>query len=94
MKKIISLLFSAIFVVSAFAQATKPKQTYVVLGSKDANLEIVEANGVSLKHRAWGPEEERKFSVRAYANISTDKWTTVKFKLKYTGQMPLYFVFG
>ena len=94
MKKIISLLFSAIFVVSAFAQATKPKQTYVVLGSKDANLEIVEANGVSLKHRAWGPEEERKFSVRAYANISTDKWTTVKFKLKYTGQMPVYLVFG
>jgi len=94
MKKIITLLLSTAFVVSAFAQQTKPKQTYLVLGSKNANLEIVEANGVSLKHRAWGPEEERKFSVRAYANISTDKWTTVKFKLKYTGHTPIYFVFG
>lgn len=99
MKKILILLLSAIFVSSAVAQQTDVKkqkkyQSYLVIGNKTADIDIVEANGVPLKYRTWGPNEERKFSVRAYATISREKWTTVKFKLKYAGKEPLYFVFG
>ena len=96
MKKILIAILSTLFSVMVFAQNQAPKnyQTYLVMGSKDANIEIIEANGVSLKHRVWGPSQERKFSLRAYAKIARDKWTTVKFKIKYTGKTPVYFVFG
>ena len=83
MKKILILLLSAIFVSCAVAQQTDVKkqkkyQSYLVIGNKTADIDIVEANGVPLKYRTWGPNEERKFSVRAYATISREKWTTVK----------------
>ena len=97
MKKILIAILSTLLSVLAFAQnpaSKKNYQTYLVMGSKDANIEIIEANGVILKHRTWGSFEERKFSLRAYAKIARDKWTTIKFKIKYTGKTPVYFVFG
>jgi hypothetical protein len=97
MKKILIAILSTLLSVLAFAQnpgSKKNYHAYLVMGNKDANIEIVEANDVTLKHRTWGSSEERKFSLRAYAKIARDKWTTVKFKIKYTGKTPVYFVFG
>ena len=97
MKKILITILSAVFSMLLFAQTAEQKKTYTsffVIGSKDASINIVDSNGVTLKYRAWGPDAERKFSVRAFSKISKEKWTTVKFKLKYDGVTPLYFVFG
>ncbi|MBQ6535140.1 MAG: hypothetical protein IJI37_08200 [Opitutales bacterium] len=97
MKKISIAIFSALIACHAlFADAPKKApRSYLVIGCSDGGMEIVEKpEGTALLFRTWGPEAERNFSVRAYSEISREKWTNVKFKLKTRSLEPLYMSLG
>ncbi len=69
-------------------------ETYLVVGSS-SSLEIVEApKDAKMLYRTWGPESERKFSVRVYSPISSDQWKRVSFKLKAEKDGEVYISFG
>lgn len=93
------LLFVTLLSSAAVLTAETPKEgtelsTYVVIGGK-SSLDILEApQNAKMLHRQWGPESEKKYSVRVYAPLSADKWTRVSFKLKSESDGERYIALG
>ena len=97
MKKLFAFLVPFSACIALFAQSgtgDMSPMSYVVVGG-NTPIEIVDApEGVKLLHRTWGPESERKFSVRIYAPTSTAEWRRVSVKLKPAAGRGFYLAVG
>ena len=98
MKKLALITVAAFAVLSsAFAQET-PKapnyKSFMVIGGT-AEIDIVEpAKNSAMKYREWGPDAEKKFSIRVITPIPAEQWTTIKYKIKPSADGEYYLSFG